>query len=161
MSNPVAESIALELKSRIEAVTTANGYFYEVVEVYRPARRPQWSPRGGMIVLLQGDAQYNDDLSPQSNPPGIAWDQEFTLLGFIAADDTDETPVDALVNQAVADLIKGITIPAASWWTFDDNAVAASFTGVERVVPDGPLEAFTLNLTVTYRTDETNPYTVR
>lgn len=162
MSLPVVEQISQVIASRLEAVTVAGGYYTDVSEVYRPSRLPDWSPQAGTVVLLAGGAERNEELSPQGNPPGSAWSQDFAILGFVEASDTDTTPIDQLVSVAASDLMKGVcAVPTGHWQTMDGNAINAWWQSQERLGTDGPLEAFRLGLTVVYRTSELDPYTIR
>lgn len=160
MSLPVVELIAREIADRVAEVTLANGY-YEDVTVHRPKRLPDWSPTNNLVVLLQGDAERNDELSPQGNPPGIAWDQQFLLLCYVLPDDTDETEIDSLISILASDVMKAVCTPAASWQLFDNNAINANWQSMERFESDGTFDGFTLTMLVTYRTNETDPYTGR
>lgn len=161
MSLPIVEEIALVIADRVAEVTTDNGYYVNVPTVHRPGRNPTQSIVDNLVVLTMGDADRNDDLSPQGSPPGIAWNQQFHLLCYLKPDDTDDTPMDTLMSVFAADVMKAVCTPAASWWTFDNNAVIAQWQSFQRMENDGTFDGFVLTLLVIYRTNETDPYTVR
>lgn len=161
MSSPIVELIALEIKDRVEQVTVANGYNTTIHSVHRPGWTPTQSIVDGLVILVTGDAIRNEELSSQGNPPAVAWDQNFHLLCYVRPDDTDDTPVDSLIAVFASDVMKSVCVPEESWMHFDNNAINAMWTANERMENDGTYDGFVLTLTVTYRTEETDPYTVR
>ena len=80
----VVENIALEIKRRLEQITTGNGYSFSVCEVVRPDRLGQLiKPEDALIVLNQGDSTRNAEMDRPGNPPAVGYDVEFEINCFV------------------------------------------------------------------------------
>jgi hypothetical protein len=74
--------------------------------------------------------------------------------------ESSTSKIDTLRNQFAADCIKAICTPQASWHNWDTLAILTEISTVEDVTTEES-SGFKLTMTVTFRTDENSPYTVR
>jgi hypothetical protein len=163
---PVIERIALEIVERLERISLANGFTFDVKKVVRNDRLGTANtPEHLMMEVVQGVSQYNADLSHPGNPPAIAWDTTFNIHCYVRESQRLETDVATTSNEMVAAVIKAITTPATSpstWYMMGDSAVIAEFESSEPFSPgDGSHAGATIPLSVTHRQSENDPYEVR
>lgn len=168
MALPVAERIAVKVRERLLLIDERNDYETTVSDigggggVIRPTRVGGIQPLDWQLVVTQGDATRNDQLSMPGNPPATAWNLPFIIAGHLRPSEMSETPIDTLRNQFWADVVRAICVPTASWYTWDSLAIDSMVSGVREVVSEENTTCgFHLTLSVTYRTDENDPYTVR
>lgn len=158
MSVPVLETIARAIKTRIEGVTTTAGYNYTIGEVVRPNRNGEnIQPRDLLCILRQMDPEPPTYL--MGNPPRVEWRQPFAITIFAIQSDRSENAAEAYINTVMSDVMKAITTPA-SWWTWSSNAVNSEWGAITFGDPIEGLDSVLVELIVTYRTKETDPYTV-
>jgi len=161
MALPVSEQIALKVQQRLQNITVANGYEVTVTgTVIRPPRIWEGSPKDYQVVIAQGEMTRNDDLSYPANPPVVAYDLPFTIVGELRPSEHDTTPIETLCNTFAADAIKAICSPQASWHNWDGLAIDTTIASVVNTNSE-EAAAFKLEMTVTFRTPENDPYTVR
>lgn len=159
---PVVELIARELYTRLDAMTDYDAtYQTEVLEVVRPKRLGTHTPADMQIVLVFGNDEVMEELMCPGNPPAIARRQTFNIHCHVMNSETDDEPIDQVVQQFIADVKQAVCKPQATWHTFDSNAIDAEWGDEEHITGEGGLDGVTLPLLVTYRTDENNPYNVR
>jgi len=160
MPDPVIEQIADTLVTRLQAVTTGNGYLFSVSSVVRPDRKGTPTAADYLVVVEQTTTERNDDLTRASSSGlQIAWDTEFQITCYLRPSDSDTTALDQLGNIAISELTKGVAT-TSNWHTFGSKAINATFTGQEHFSDDSGA-GVKLMLQVTYRTDEANPTTER
>lgn len=161
MAVPIAEQIARKVKLRLQNITVANGYEVTVFgDVVRPPRIWEGSPTNYQIVMAQGPQARNDELSYPANPPVTAYDLPFTIVGELRPSEEDTTPIETLCNTFASDAIKALCTPTASWHNWDGLAIDSTITSVENTNGE-EAAAFKLEMTVTFRTPENDPYTAR
>jgi hypothetical protein len=162
MANSVPELIAIELISRLESITTANGYDM-TARVYRVNRDAAngWSPKNYDIVVVEGDEARNTEIDCPGNPPAVGYDFPISIQAYIRQSDRSTVPEQRLAKNFVANIRKAVATPSA-WHTFGGNAInsdigTASFFRSD----DGSHSGMTMELMVMYRVSETNPFQVR
>jgi len=69
----VVEQIALEIKSRLDAMIGNGNYATDVLEVVRPTRFGDFTPKDRQIMLVQGPQELVAELSHPGNPPARRW----------------------------------------------------------------------------------------
>lgn len=162
MPTPVPELIATTLITRLQAITTAGGYAFDVASVVRVNRDGRgWNPANRTIAVIQASNARSFDGDHAGNPPAIAHLLTFAIVGFVrqedgasGADQTQENIIDAAMR-------KSITTPV-DWHTFGGRAYNANLGDTERFTSDdGKHTGVTLTLEVMYRVSETDPFTVR
>jgi hypothetical protein len=160
MSEPVIELIVQDVVDRIAEITTANGYHQTLV-----ARRPirgnlegLENPENGVVLVIQGDPEENEDISVEGNPKAKGWTQPIYLQCFvIAAHDDTTTPLDKLVNRVEADVVKKLLADRTRGGHAIDTIPRASDRYTDGPQATGVLMQFD----VIYRTDEDDPYIER
>ncbi len=162
----IIENIALEIVRRLERITIANGYSFDVPSVVRPDRLADWSPVDGLVLLKQSDSTMNLESSYPGNPPAIAFDTEFEIECFVrSSEHSDVQPYNVDQNERGAQIIKAITTEAVDdgkWYTFAENAVLASIGSVQNFgISEGNHNGVTVVLNVMHRQSENDPYQVR
>lgn len=157
MADPILEQIAIELESRLDLVTTDQGYNYSRARVIR-RRREGYSPEHLLIVMDQGDAAIDEENSVEGNPYRLAWVQAFNIALFVKPTDDDTEPIDAIINRFRADVEKAVAAKA-TWHTMGGLALVSNWGDASMLdVDDGSYEGIVLTLNITYRVSETNPY---
>ena len=162
MPTAVPETIALEIVSRLQQITTGNGYNFTVAEVVRPTRlQKNITPRHLQIQVVQAIDSYNEALSHEGAPPAMAYDLVFNLHCFVRDSDASTTPR-ATTENDMATAVRKAICDSADWYNFEGNAIIADW-GQSRpfVSPEGEHSGVTVPLVVTYRVSETDPYTAR
>lgn len=167
---PVNERIVQTIVSRLQTVNIDNGYNVNIASVNRPTRiQTSLVPTVDLeAVVIQGDPTWNEEHSTEGNPRSFAWDVPIHIILFRIPSEGDTTPIDQYINVFRADCEKALKAPA-NWQQFADGAVSpethlAINSWISNVanIPDsdGSYDGCILEYTVTYRTPETDPYTV-
>lgn len=156
---PIVEQIARKILSRLEAVTTGNGY-NQTFSAERPLRKGVQNLLGFRAFVTQA-AEARMVAIEQGNPGTVTWQQDYYVTILIAPPDDDTTPVDTVSNLAAADAETAITDSGSDEWSqFGGLALYAEQTGRD-IVNDGNESNVRLTYSVTYRTPENDPYTAR
>lgn len=167
MPNPIIQLIADEVVNRLGNILKGNGYEFDVAFVLPVSRDTNTfhpSPRG-IYVKQQAEAE-NEELSCPGNPPAVAYDVVFEITGYANQIDTDTTEpaiVDdgATVNNMLASIQKAIANnDAAHWHEFDGNSLNATMP-VAETMETADYDGAKVELIVTYRTSEIDPYALR
>lgn len=161
MALSVVEQIALKVKQRLQNVSSSNGYETTIAgNVVRPTRLWEGSPLNYQVIIAQGPMVRNEDLSYPANPPVVAYDLPFTIVGELRPSETDNTPIETLCNEFSADVHKAICTPVADWHNWDGLAINTVIETVENTNSE-EAAAFKLEMTVTFRVAENNPFEAR
>lgn len=162
MPTAVPELIAQELISRLEAITTGNGYAFTVPSVDRVNRDANdWKPKNNSIVVVQGDDERDPESDRPGNPPAEAHRLTFEIKGIVRQADRATTADQSKENEMTA-TIKEAVSSVSQWHTFDGNSWNAEWGTTSRITSDtGSYAGVSLELIVSYRVSETDPYTVR
>lgn len=161
MATPISEQIALKVKQRLQLIDEGSGYETSVEgTVVRAPRIWEGNLKDYQIIVSQGPLSYNEELSHPGNPPAAAWDLPFVIVGELRPSEDDTTALDTLANEFSSDIFRSICTPQASWHNWDGLAINTQFGSVEIINAD-EMAAVRVEITVTYRVDEINPYTVR
>lgn len=162
MSTAAEEIIALELISRLEAITVANGYAFDVESVSRVNRdSTDWTPRDRSIVVAQDATQRNEEADRPGNPAAIGYIVPFQIFGFRRQSDRAATADAAKVNEMLAAIKKAVA-NATDWHQFNRTSYDANWgTSSPFNSQDGRHAGLAVELFVHFRLDETDPFTVR
>lgn len=160
-SIPVIEQIARLVKTRLESVTANNGYIYSVVEVVRPKRRNDYSPKDGVVVMQM---ESFDQFRPETDDQGLLISRAvtFAIDAFIEPSDEDETAYDHLCAIAMSEIERAFTVdfyPTGGIGPFAGKANDASMNAPQ-IIRDknGRSAGVRMSLTVRYRYADTDPY---
>jgi hypothetical protein len=104
----VVETIALALKSRLDAMVGSGSYSTEISEVQRPKRFADFTPRHNQIVLTQGPLDRVGELDRPGNPPANAYRQTFNIHCHVMQDERGQEAIDEMLNAFHADVVKAI-----------------------------------------------------
>ena len=162
----VIENIATEIVRRLQRITVANGYTFDVANVQRADRLGTAIVLENYLVLVvQQDSQPNEELSHPGNPPAIAFDATFNIHCFVRESDREESVMSTTSNEMAGQAMKAITnetIAPNKWWQMAGNAIVSEFGTIGPYSEsDGVNAGVTLPLIVSYRISETDPYEVR
>ena len=152
-SDPVVERIATVLLERLAASADFD-------EVIRPTRMGGYTPKHSQVVLTQDDPERVDELGLPGNPPAIAYAQRFNIRCHVMPSEKDTVKVDDFVNIIASDVVKAVCVDA-NWYTFGGRAIDAQWESRENIDADGGIDGINVPLTITYRTSELDPYTLR
>ena len=150
----VVETIAVEIESRLQSMIGDDDYSTVIVEVHRPRRFAQFTPKNNQVVLVQGQTERVSTLDHPGNPPAIAIRQTFEIHCHVMQDERDESAIDSLLNSFHADIVKALAGGSSTWHTFAGNAIDAEWGAVNYVQADGGLDGVQIPLLVTYRVSE-------
>jgi hypothetical protein len=158
----IVEKIAVEIYDRLSAmVGDSTTYPTDVIEVVRPTRFANFTPRDRQVIITQGVASPVPEFSCPGNPPAVAIAQQFNIRLHLMPSERNADAIDTLLNQFASDVRKCICQPASSWHTFDGNALFGVFGNQITFTSDGGLEGGNLPLIVTYRVSEDDPTELR
>jgi hypothetical protein len=151
MSLTVLEQIGAKISTRLGGVSGAT-----VIRPKQLGALPQLENK--TILVVQGDAFKNEELSCEGNPYLQAWDQEYALDLFIREAESDTQPVDTRINDLYGKIIAKLTEPSR-WETWDNLAVKTTIDS-QTLFPlvNGVFSGMEITMTVTYRHRENNPY---
>lgn len=151
MPEPIAEQIVATVKTRLEVYTTT----------HRSTREATWQPKDLVISVSQGDIVENDQLSYPGNPPAQAWDMEVIVAGLVKPSDSSTVAVDTYKNRFWAEIVKAANTGDA-WHTWGGLAIDSRVGMVQDHTDDtGAIAGVKVIFTITFRTDENNPYNLR
>ena len=166
MAKPILEKITDEIILRLGEITVANGYEFTAVSAELVERGTNtWQPAPLKIKVEYGEINENEELSCVGVPYRQAFDAVYEISGYAEAIDRDEDEV-GMINPSVTDTQMIAAIRKAlvesdggGWHLFDGNAIDARITASETFDAPG-YDGGRVMLMVTYRTAETDPYTV-
>lgn len=147
MAYPIVEQISQAIKAKLETITSTS-----IVEVVRPTREGGYTAQDSIVVLTQDDPTKD---SESMNQVQITWIQPYYVDYYAKPSDRSTTPIDTICNQARADIEKAL-MSDKTWGGLAMDTVIESPEGF--VTPDGAFEGVRVNVSVTYRTLETDPY---
>ena len=151
MTEPIVEQIMATVSSRMATFTTA----------YRSTRTATWQPKDLVVHVYQGTMTPNSELSCPGNPPAQAYDLEAIVAGIVKPSDASTVAVDTFKNRLGADIIKYAT-NATLWHQWGGLAINTTIGNVEEYVEEtGGIAGVMVRFTITFRTAENDPYTVR
>lgn len=162
MSDPIPERIAGVIVTRLEAITTTNGYAITVDDVVRPDRQARaYTPKNNLIIVEQADSVPVPELDHPGNPPAICEALTFQIYALNRPGDKTNTAAATNSNELEACVKKAIC-STADWHTFSNLAINAVFGTTQQLEStNGDHAGVMVPLIVTYRYSETDPYTVR
>ena len=153
MTVPIIESIAANILTTVNLVTTDNGYNQTIV-VKRPGRVDYGSEAAGddlTGLVYQGKRER---LTSEMN--SYTWRQPFTIIAFALNDDGSSVTIDTRLNQICADMEKALRVDIKR----DGNALYTDIGEPEFLeAEDGSSSAVVLPITVDYRVLKSDPYT--
>lgn len=156
-----AENIGAEIVSRLEQISTANGYVFDVAGVDRVNRLAEgWTPKPNSIVVEQSAETRNEPHDRPGNPPAMAYEQTYLIHGFVRQSDDSELPDATFENRMESAIKKAVAENSHTWHQFDGNSYDANWgeaTPYESVDHAG----LSVSLTVRYRVSELDPETLR
>ena len=153
MAVPVIESIAANLLTTLNGVTTGNGYEQTIV-IKRPSRITYDTEASGDDLeglLVQGTREPLEHTFTM-----YTWRQPFIVIVYALNADRSSTTIDTRLNQITADMEKALRVDI----TRGGNA---RHTGIGEpeflIAADGSVSATMLPFTVDYQVLNTDPYT--
>jgi hypothetical protein len=159
----VAESIAQVVVSRLEAITEANGFAFDVSQVVRVDRHGTQPTYRHLSIVIDESKARNEGLDVPGEPPGIGWATTFSL-NLICRDSVSNTQGKAINDDLMqAAVVKAITNQgAADWYSLGGYAIDAAFGDpVPRTEESGEITGSVFPLLVTFRTSEYDMETQR
>ena len=158
MPTAIPELIIAEVKSRLEAITTANGYDVQVAGVDRVNRLGEdFTPRHLGVVIVTPSEERNTSHDRPGNPPVIAYRLPVSISVFVRLPEGTNDREDTAVNAIQAAIKKSIT-NASDWYTFGGNGYNAEW-GVSEKFESTDHMGVTIELVSLYRVSELDPFT--
>jgi hypothetical protein len=156
----VADEIAEVLIARLETLIGGDEQT-DVVEVIRPKRLGDYTPKDLQIVVTQSNPERVTELDCPGNPPAICWQQTYNIRCHLMPSEDDDTAIDQLCNQFAADVIKVVCTPSNDWHLFDNYAIDAQIQTIENIETGEGMDGVNVPIAIMYRVSENDPYTVR
>jgi hypothetical protein len=161
MSTPVIESIAQVIVARLEDITLANGYAFDVSSVVRPDRKGNATTfRHLSIIVEQGPSIRVPDADYPGNPVRVAYRCEFTIKGIVRDTNTDTQARSVNDNVMSAAITRAITNHGGDWYSFSGYASECDLGDSTPIEPDDELTGVQFVFPVLYRHPENDPATV-
>jgi len=157
LQDPVLEQIAAAIKTRLETVTTANGYNYSLASVIRPPRYGPTTYANLTAVLMQEDPEVmGDDPYLEGNPVRVQFACMFIVYLFHLPSDTSTDAVDTVLNRLAADVTKAVMTDQ----TFGGLALPTTrvMPQQEFIPSQGAGCGVSVPIEVHYRVSELDPY---
>lgn len=152
MTEPVVEQIMANVRTRMATAFD---------DVYRSTRTGTWQPKDLVLSVHQGTLTANQEVSCPGNPPAQGYDLEAIVAGIVKPSDSSTVAVDTFKNRLGADIIAAAT-DATNWHQWGGLAINTTIGTVEEYIEEtGGLQGVMVRFTITFRTDENDPYTVR
>ena len=153
MSVPVIESIAANLLTTLNNVTTGNGY-NQTIDIKRPSRVTYDTEAAGDDLeglLVQGKRE------PLEHAFTVyTWRQPFIVIVYALNADRSTVTIDTRLNQITADMEKALRVDITRGaYAYMTNIGEPEFI----ISDDGLVSATMLPFTVDYRVLNTDPYT--
>ena len=151
----VAESIAGVVVARLEAITEANGYDFDVSQVVRFDRHGTQPTYKHLSIAIEESKTRNPALDAPGNPPAQAWVTTFSLQ--LICRDSGEPQGKAINDDMMqAAAVKALSNEeAADWYTMGGYALDSEFgEPVPFTQTDGEVTGSVLPLLVTFRVSE-------
>lgn len=161
-TRPVIERITQVLYTRLQVLLTDVYPNSPVVEVIRPSRTINFSPKSWQILLTNGGEERNEELGKPGNPPAVAYDATLNVHCHLMPSETDPTPIDEYQAVFYADVVEAITDGGRPhWFSFGALAINSNIGARQPIDSDGGIDGFTVPVEVCYRVSEWSPYEVR
>lgn len=152
MAEPIVEQIMANVRTRMAAAFD---------ETYRSTRQATWQPKDCVVHVHQGAITPNDAVSCPGNPPAQGYDLEALVAGVVKPSDDETTAIDTFRNRMAADIIRAAT-DATLWHQWSGLAINTTIGPAEQYTDEsGGVSGVLVRFTITFRTDENDPYTVR
>ncbi len=150
MANDVLESIATNVLSTLQGVTTGGGYNYTL----SVSREMKTNAPAHLKTIIFQDDPYDD---PEAESQDVrAWVQTFNVIVFVMPTDSDTTPIATYYNLIAADISKALMSDPTRAGLANDTIVMpqVAFDHVS-----GQASGIAVNFEVHYRTLRGDPYT--
>lgn len=149
----VDEAIAMAVAARLQDV--------DLIDVVRLRRDPEnWTPEDRQVVVVKRSPQRQPSLDCPGNPPAIAYSVQINLRLHVLQSERANEETDNQMSVLVGDVITGIT-SADLWYQWDSLALNTELGAIEYISNDGGFDCAVIQLIITYRFSEDNPFEVR
>jgi len=160
LTEPILERITSEIMDRLQLLVVGTDQ-WKALEVIRPTRLAEYTPKHRQIVLLVGDEEDVEELMRPGNPPAVAKMQTYNIVCNLLPSELDPTPIETYEARVVSEVKIAITQAGTQWHNFNGLAVNAEFGASRAIDASGSVAGVIVPLMVTYRTSEWNPYQAR
>ena len=152
MSTPIIESIAENIKDTINLITVANG-FNQTLTAIRPKRndfaKTGWDDL--TVLISQVDAE-----ELKGGYGCKEWRQNFTLSCIVIDSDTATASIDTRLNQVASDIFKKLMVDTRRGALAIDTNIHGMLAFVDAQTA---MSGILIDISVDYRTSESDPYT--
>lgn len=161
MADPIDDKIAQELLSRVQNVTTGNGYEQTLSALRPTGTQRDVKPQNGRAVIFEIDREEDEEHAIPGEPNAVAYRLLMGVAVYVRPSESSSTAIDTLVNRAAADVQKAIR-NSGTWHTFDDNAIHARMMApIKFETEDGSHDGVLIPVEILFRVDEDDPYSAR
>lgn len=151
MATPIIESIAENIKTSISAITTANGYNQNLTGI-RPKRsdfnNAAWNNYDVIVSQVEAEEGQGGAFTKE-------WQQFFMLTCIVIDSDTETESIDTNCNKVAADIEKKLLADITRGGLAIDTNVHAKVPFKDE---QSAISGIAVQISVTYRTQENDPY---
>ena len=152
MSVPIIESIAANLLTTINGVTTGNGYNQTIVAKRMSRVDYDTETMGDLQGLIAQTTRTKLDGPFTTN----TWRQTFDVSVVALNDDGSAVTIDTRLNQIAEDITKAIRVDITrGGFAYQTDIGESAFA----VAEDGSISAVVLEIIIDYRVLKSDPYT--
>ena len=162
MAEPIIERIVEEIAARIDEITAAAGFHYDL-EAVRPTRHEIVSvtegayvaPKDGTTMVIQDDPELVDGEEQAGSPALLEWRLPVHLAVWAIESDESKTPIDRRLNRMRSDVEKKLREDPTRGGLAVDTRIGAPYEFPQSAEQTG----IVVVIYVHYRTSEDDPYT--
>lgn len=153
MSTPIIESIAEDIRTSVNAITTVNGFNQDLVGI-RPKRKDFKSAAwgDGDVLISQRERVPSDEAAIGS----ATWWVQFALAAIVIESDDASASIDTSLNQVASDIEKKLMTDVSRGGYAIDTRPDGSGPFIS---DDGSISGVMVLISVLYRTQLADPYT--
>lgn len=153
MPEPIVDQIVEQMKTVLETITTANGYWQDVT-VERPKVDGN-DPKNNMLVVHPLGKTRLDEFNPPMFEPGhmIRWSLSVVIEGIIQEAKDSGTTIDTRVHRLISDIEKALMLDL----NLNDLADATVLVSSDNFLIDKPA-GLAVFVDVHYTTNRFDPY---
>lgn len=148
MATAIIESIAANIKTTLDGVTTVGGFDNDLI--VERQKTGKFVPQDQSVVIIQADTSGSEQ--PQDH---LQWSQIFEMYAYVLLDEQSSTPIDQRINSMRSDIEKVLMVDVHRGdKALDTNIISPDLFEHEH----GDYNGIIVRAVVKYRTLFADPY---
>jgi len=161
MAEPIIERIVEEIAARIDEITAAAGFHYDL-EAVRPTRHEIVSvaegayvaPKDGTTMVIQDDPELAEGEELAGSPAKLEWILPVHLMIFAIESDDSRIPIDRRLNRMRSDVEKKLREDPTRGGLAVDTRIRSPYEFPQSAQQTGVVCVVNIH----FRTSEDDPY---